>query len=254
MSKGNFVQEIMRTRRIVSVTLIGLIVILFLLGWGIQRDISSLLAFNTLTSAAKPWQILTYVFVPSYDLIGVLFASFWMWNIGTVVERDQGSPRFAAILGIYTVLAALCLWLGSAITGIPGVLVGAWGILSCVTVLWGTRYPNMTTLFMFVIPIKAKWLALLSVALVFFGSHPALAVFAALPLILAALFARDQLPIKYGSGPSSAKRVNKTRSGMPTSPEFIADVRKREQERADRERLRKLFEDGMIDNEKDKEA
>ncbi len=254
MSKGNFVQDLVRDRKIVSVSFIALIVASFLIGWGTQKDIASLIAFNTETAATKPWQLFTYLLVPSYDLIGLLFASFWMWNIGTAIERDHHSPRFLSILALYTVLAALCLWLGSAITGISGVLVGAWGILSCVTVLWGTRYPNLTTLFMFVIPIKAKWLALLSVGLVFFGSNPALAIFAALPLILAALFARDQLPIKYGARTSSAKRSTKTRSGMSTSPEFVADVRKREQERADRERLRKMFEDGMIDNEKDREA
>jgi|CXWL01.1.fsa_nt_gi membrane associated rhomboid family serine protease len=254
MPKQNSIQELVQDRKIVSTLFIGVNILAFLFGWAMRRDIGVAFAFNTASVATSPWQMLTYSFVPTFDLIGVIFSSMWIWNIGTSVERDLGSKRYLLVLFLYSVLAALCLWAGSMITGFPGVLAGTWGLLSCITVLWGTRYPELTTLFMFVIPIKAKWLALLSLGLVFFGSHPALAVFAALPLILAALFARDQLPIKYGTGSSYAMRATKTRSGMSTSPEFIEDVRKREQERADRERLRKLFEGGMIDNTKDKEA
>lgn len=206
------------------------------------------LAFLPFDAWARPWTFATfpYAYGPR-DLVAVLFLCLWLWGIGMSVERELGTPRFVGFWFTMTILGALCLWIGSKITGQIQPLTGAFMPVSAVTVAWGTRNPTAEVRLMFVLPILGKWLAWLSVILVFFGTSPQLAPFAAVPLGLAYLFAADKLAFLPWSAGKRAKRDKKADKKVY---DLIDRAETRKKERDEKERLRKLFESSLSDDEK----
>lgn len=216
--------------------------------------------FNTAFGFSKPWTLLTYPFVTvgsaSNGLLGLVFASLWLWGIGSALEREMKSIRFAIAWVAFSVMSALFLFAGAKIFDIAAPLYGAWSVLATITVMWGTRNPDQTVMLMFIIPIKGKWLAWLAGLLAFFGTVLQLGVFAALPCIVAYFFAADKLPIRFagGSSRSSKKGSASVRGAGMYSKEYFEEVQKREKEREEKERLRKLFERSLIEDPDTKDA
>ena len=105
------------------------------------------------------WRLITFVFVPNdnnpfYLLLGC-YVIFWT---GQMLEREWGTAKFSLF------------YLGGVLWSIlGGMLLGTIDIyyihLSFFLVI-ATMYSEMQVLFMFVLPIKMKWLALLDVALI----------------------------------------------------------------------------------------
>ena len=105
------------------------------------------------------WRLITFILVPSasnpFPLILGCYVTFWA---GQMLEREWGTAKFS--------LFYLCgvLW---SIVG--GMVLGSASIyyihLSFFLVI-ATMYSEMQVLFMFVVPMKMKWLALLDVALI----------------------------------------------------------------------------------------
>ena len=120
----------------------------------------TLVFFRPLILLGQVWRLVTFIFVPSnggnpFYLLLSCYVIFWT---GQMLEREWGTAKFN--------LFYLCgvLW---SILG--GMLLGAISIyyihLSFFLVI-ATMYSEMQVLFMFVLPIKMKWLALLDVALI----------------------------------------------------------------------------------------
>jgi membrane associated rhomboid family serine protease len=247
---ANPLSQLRRHGAPVSIALIAMMVVTFLAFWLTRGGYGSSLLFTTRTALDRPWTFLTWPLTGTTDLIGLIFGGLWLWFIGALVEREVGSSRFALLTIIFTALSALSLYVGSMIVGTGGSLAGPWLILSVVTVIFGTRYPNELVRIWAVLPVKAKWLAWVSVGLAFFSAPPALAIFAALPLALVYLFAADKLPIPYSGRVAARRNEKKTfvRGGAKVGQDYFDRVKEREREREEKERLRKLFEDNMIDN------
>lgn len=193
---------------------------------------------------SRPWTALTYWLAP-IGFLGALFSVLWLWGIGGSVERELGTKRYVAFWIAMTVLGALGLQAGAWISGVFSPLSGPFAPLAAVTVAWGTRNPNAPITFMFVLPLTGKWLAWLSAALLFFSTDARLALFAAIPLVLAWAFAANRLPMLPWSAGSGRRRQDA--KGEKRFGDFIGKVKVREQERKDRERLRKLFESSLDD-------
>lgn len=151
----------------------------FLVGW---------LAFNPATFIARPWTALTYPFVwDSVGIISLLFAGYWLWVAGGSLERAWGSVRFAVFFLAMSAISALGLFVGVVLWNLlrpmsmffPGAS-GLWFPLAGVTVAFGMMNPEQVILFMFFIPLKLKYLALIDAAIVFFSyvAAPVVAVFA----------------------------------------------------------------------------
>lgn len=207
----------------------------------------------------KPWTMLTYQFASVGDgrgLIWLVFLLLWLWGLGGSLERDLGTPKYVAYWFVMTFLGAAFHWIGFLIAGgglEPGqaALFGAYFPVAAVTLAWGTRNPNTPLTLMFVLPIVGKWLALLAVLLVFFGTNsPMLAVFAVIPLGLAYLFAADRLPLLPAS--TSVRDKKSERRQERRQVEMIDRAVDRKREREERERLRKLFESSLADDPEDK--
>lgn len=236
----------------VTTAIVVLIVAGFLVCW---MDASLRFFFSTALQTNsviyRPWTLLTYPLATT-DLLSVLFSALWLWGIGGVVEREEGSAKFAAFWLVMSLLCGVGLYVGSLVLDKPAILANAWTPIAAVTIVWGTRHPNDLVQFMLVLPVTARWMAWLSVAFVFFGTRtvamgyaPLLAPFAAAPLALAWFYASKRLP---SFGPSGRKGKSEfVRGAGFYSKEYFDDVKRREQDRAEKERLRKLLEGGPDD-------
>lgn len=241
----------------VTTALIVVMVAMFVLIWMrvVPLSLVSSLIFTADAGIRRPWTLLTYPFLPTglgtNGAIGVFFICLWLWGIGGSVERDLGPVKYLAVWLVFSALCALGVFIGAKILNIPGAMSGGWVPVSAVTIIWGTRNPTATILLMFVIPITGKWLAWLSAALVIFATVPELAPFAAAPLFLAYLFAANKIPFApYTAGPPGFQAAAKKHERY--GKVYYEEVRRREKERQDRERLRKLFEGSLEDDDKGK--
>lgn len=204
---------------------------------------------------AFPWTFLTYPFAAdAADIIGIFFMIYWMWIIGASVERDLGTGKYLAFFGTMTVVPALMMWICNATVGHFVPLYGLYLPVAGITIAWASRNPNASMLFMMIIPILAKWLAWLTAALVVFRygyPNPPVGLFAGVHLLLAYLYASNKIPVlPYGRDGGRVKK----QQWLPREKDdkYLRDVKSREIERAERERLRKLFEGSLKDDPEDK--
>ncbi len=105
------------------------------------------------------WRLITFILVPqSTNPFYLLLGCYVVYWTGQMLEREWGSAKFT--------LFYLC---GVALSIVGGLLLGTAEIyyihLSFFLVI-ATMYSEMQVLFMFVLPIKMKWLAILDVALI----------------------------------------------------------------------------------------
>lgn len=212
-------------------------------------EVANQLGFMTFDAWSKPWTFVTYAFL-SDSFIGVFFLCLWLWGVGGSVERELGTTRFLAVWFIFSILCAFGLWLGSVAFGTAAGMWGGWTPVAAITVIWGTRNPDLPVTLMFVLPITGRWLAWLSAALVFFGATPPqLAPFAAAPLALAYFFAANRFPfLTYSGVPRRPKGENAAGARKVYRQEYYDEVKRREKAREEKERLRKLFEQSMVDD------
>lgn len=239
----------------VTVAIVILLAGSFLVGWLSEgRWMGSELAFFPVDVAVRPWTLVSYPLGNIGNFLGVLFSCLWLWGIGGTVERDIGSRAFAIFWLAMSALGALFFWVGYIVLGEQAGLFGPYVPIAATTVVWGTRYPELQVMLMFVLCIKAKYVAWISVGLVFFGSYsPRLALFAIAPLAIAYLYASNKIPgLAYGRSTSGGSGGGvKAGRGRMVSKQYLDDVKKREKERDERERLRRLFENSLDDKPDD---
>ena len=110
------------------------------------------------------WRIVTYLFVPASTsplwLLIELYVAYW---IGTALEHEWGAGKFT----IYYVIGALF----QALFGVVLSLVTKTDVVVFATYLnlslffaFATLYPDMQVLLMFILPVKMKWAAFVSLA------------------------------------------------------------------------------------------
>lgn len=259
----DFQRSIRRNGAPVTAGLAIAVVASFLLDWLFHLGIADALFYSP-SRLSMPWTLATYPFAIGGDgrmLINLVFAVLWIWWIGSVVERDMGSARFAGYWVGMSILAALSITLFASFMGVTQFpLSGVWLPEAALTVAWATRYPN-SIIQLIVFPIQAKWLGFLTAGLVLFQygtPFPLVGVAAVLHLVLAWAIAANQIPfISYKAGTGEGFRFR--RSGALTRQDlkpdsFFEDVRRREKERKEREELRKLFERSLIEDPDDKKG
>ncbi|MBX3120390.1 MAG: rhomboid family intramembrane serine protease [Fimbriimonadaceae bacterium] len=241
----------------VTVALVVLIIVTFLAQFVAPKSFPIRdWAYFTVDGISRPWSLLSYPFAAN-EIFSVLFAALWLWGIGASVEREMGSVRFGISWAAFSVLSALCLFVGARIVGVDAPLAGAWVALGAVTVIWGTRNPDAPLTLLFVLPLTGRWIAWLAGVFAFFSTDAKLALFAALPLILAYFFAANKLPLAFTKGAArpfqKSQGATKVRGAGVYSQEYFDEVEKREREREEKERLKKLFEKSLIQDPDAKE-
>jgi membrane associated rhomboid family serine protease len=127
----------------------------------------------------RPWTLLTYPFV-STDVIGMIFYGLALFFIGGSLERSWGSRFYALYFLAMTIITALGLTLGAFLLRAP-VAVSNWMPIAALLLAWCLLNPNEEVRFYFFIPIKARFLALIEVVIIFFTYtqfHPLMGFFA----------------------------------------------------------------------------
>ncbi len=107
------------------------------------------------------WRVVTFiVYPPSGSLIFILFSLYLYYTIGSVLERQWGAFRFNLYYFsgmLFHVVAAFIAYLGWGMV----LEMGTYYLNLSMFFAFATFYPDMQFLFMFIIPIKLKWLAIL---------------------------------------------------------------------------------------------
>lgn len=234
--------------------LIAVSVVTFVLAWGGLHQAILSLAFDPILALSKPWTFLTFVISNAGDgrsafwfILGLL----WLWSFGVPIERQEGMKRYALVLIGSTLAVSLSYWLGTLILRPEAVqfLFGTTLTTSCITVIWCARNPNQTIMLMGLVPIQGKFLALfvgiLDIMSLGTGS-PLLGIFIAIPLVAAWFYGMRPVAASYGSN-RMTRAEQKARDRREQA--FLDSVKDREKEREEREKLRRLFESSLRDDD-----
>lgn len=245
-----------RTGTPATIGLVGAMAVVYLLAWfGLRGVLGQPLALVPGSALSAPWTLLTYPFASQgsgVDLFWFLLSLLWLFFMGSAVEREIGAQRFLAVFFGFALFSGLILVLASQVVG--GVPPQLGGLLptSAITMIWAARNPEQSILLMMVIPLKGKFLAILTLVLVIFGigaSNPLVGLIAGLPLALAWFWASGKLPVPYPVGVRAGRSRAERQAEERRHNEFQEAIRKRAQEREERERLRKLFESSLDPND-----
>ena len=119
----------------------------------------AMLFYSPYILRGQVWRLVTFVLVPTdsnpFYLILGCYVVYWT---GQMLEREWGSAKFT----LYYLSGVVLSILGGMILG----TIDIYYIHLSFFLVIATLYSEMQVLFMFVVPIKMKWLALLDVALI----------------------------------------------------------------------------------------
>jgi hypothetical protein len=178
------------------------------------------------------------------------FAWLWLYWVGSSIERTDGPLGLVKAFFGFTVLASVLVAPASLAMGRPVLLAGGWLPVSALTCVWCARNPTATIRLMAVIPVSGKVLAVITAVttLIVYGSGaPVAGLLATVPCAVGWAVGGGRIG-RRRTGTIVSGRGNRAQSPQEFD-RFISQVRKREQEREERERLRKLFEDGPSEDQ-----
>lgn len=238
-------------------SLLAIAAVPYLIAWLFLRGtLVQLFGLDWSEIGRNPWSILTFPLASMGapgEIISVLFTCLWSYWVGRSLEKDTGPGLLVGIFGVLTLASSVAWILGSLVVGANPLLAGVSLPLAALTVIWAMRNPEHTILLMMIVPVKAKYLAVITAVVTLFtagGPSPLMGVFALLPLLLGFLYATNRIPgLRFGTTPADSVQKKKSNEEFRR---FQDEVRKKEKEREERERLRKLFEASLIDD-KDKD-
>ena len=142
--------------------------VLMLLTQANDANALSFLTFNlNALLHGEVWRLVTFVFVPAYSSPFALLISlyFYYW-IGSTLERQWGTAKFNLYYFSGMLLTVIGAILASLITGNNFISVaGTTYVNLSMFFAFAMLFPDTTVLFMFIIPVKMKWLAYLDGAL-----------------------------------------------------------------------------------------
>lgn len=113
-----------------------------------------------LVSKGEIWRLVSFIFIPpmSWHPIFLAFAWYIFWMMSSALEKEWGVFKYNLFIWLaifFTVLASLVF---------PYYLYSNNYIALTVFFAFATLYPNFEFMMMFILPVKVKWLALLSLA------------------------------------------------------------------------------------------
>jgi membrane associated rhomboid family serine protease len=167
------------------------------------------------------WRLVTWPLVQP-SVFGLLWACVFLYWFGRELAEAWGSPRFLAVFGTITVVAAAGTCLAALVD--PAVLahryLGGYAIQCAMIVAWGLSFPDRVLRLYFILPIRGVVIAWLTVVItvlfvVYAGWEGYLPELVAEGSTLAWLFRR-----------SIAGRTSRTAGGFPSK---VRDRRRRQQ-------------------------
>ncbi len=166
----NFLNKLERKFRKYAVpNLMNYVIFMYGIGFVIMNFAPTLywgylcLDFNAILHG-QIWRLVTFlIYPPNTDFLWILISLYFYYMIGMQLERQWGAFRFniyflTGILG--HIIAAGVVYFSTGLTGIFFPMTTNYINLS-LFFAFAASYPNMEFLVFFVLPVKAKWLALL---------------------------------------------------------------------------------------------
>jgi len=212
-------------------------------------------AFATPLALAHPWTFFTYPLVGKYccgamSVLSLLFACLWLAGVGGSLERSWGTRTFAIFFFLVSGFSALGLLAGGFLSHSAPTAAGLWLPIAGVTVAFAMLNPEAQSLFMFVVPLKFKYLALISAAMVlvgYTGDGFAVGVLALAGCGFAYIYVNAGLQRGFAprrtSRPDNVVRVHPRQSAASRLNPFHWI-----KERRDRRRLKDLFEKSGLED------
>lgn len=161
--------------------LMRVLIACYIVGYVFQTTFPEFLNFLTLEPyyilKGQVWRLVSWVIVPEagFNIFFTLIMLYFYYSIGTDLERTWGEFRFNLyIFGgiIFTDIAALILYF--VIGGDTSFAVSMAGLFSTYYInlslflAFAMTYPDHQILFMFVVPVKMKWMGLVYLILQFY--------------------------------------------------------------------------------------
>ena len=171
-----------------------ILILCYVLGYAIQmiNPQSGFLYYLTLDPErilhGQVWRLITWVIVPPEELsIFTLIMLYFYFSIGTLMERTLGTYQYNVYIfrGIFLTIIASFICYGLVLLA-PGFFLGGPVLNTAMAAFYGSLsfstyyiniaifmafaicYPDMKVLFMFVVPIKVKWLGIFDLVLLIF--------------------------------------------------------------------------------------
>jgi len=237
----------------VTLTLSGLVVAAALIAFFTRGASTVALAFS-IEWLKQPWTILTYPFASQgllsvWSVISLFFLVGWLIFTGAELERAYGSKTLALLWLAFTVLPALILYGAMLALGKGDFVLGTILPLSALSVMWATRNRTMRVMLYGIIPLSGQilgWLVALIVLVTYGSTSPMLGLAAMLHLGLANLLADGKVPGVSLTAVNQAYKPSKAQ--IEKEERELADVARRRAERAEKDRLRDLFERSGIED------
>ena len=114
------------------------------------------------------WRIITFIFYPpSTSFLWMIVALFVYYSLGMTLERVWGTFKYNFFYFIGVILLVLAAILIYLVTGYSVQLYPTYMTFS-IFLAYALTFPETTFLLYFIIPIKAKWLAIAEVVLYLF--------------------------------------------------------------------------------------
>jgi membrane associated rhomboid family serine protease len=120
----------------------------------------------SVTHEFQLWRLVTYMFLHG-GMMHILFNMLFLWWFGSELEKHWGQAPFL-IYYFVTGIGGGLFHLLQPNSEIP--VIGASGAIMGILLAYGLKWPNRTVLLWFIIPIKMKYLVIISVVIEFIGA------------------------------------------------------------------------------------
>ncbi|NLP13478.1 MAG: rhomboid family intramembrane serine protease [Clostridium sp.] len=139
-------------RNLTKYLIIGTAFVLILSLFKEFREIDQILYLNSsLVLKGQIWRLITFIFVPPFESIWVVFALYIFYVFGSSLEKFWGSFRFNLYYLIGVLSAILAAFLGGKVT--------SEFLNMSIFLAFAYLYPNFKLLLFFILPVKVKYLA-----------------------------------------------------------------------------------------------
>jgi hypothetical protein len=201
-----------------------------------------------------PWTLFTYILAwPAGGIVSFLFLILAMYSFGSTLEAKFGTAWFLKLFGVATLAGSVVGIIGT-LAHPTGLLVTPWVPTSLVLIAWCGFHKHESIMLYGLVRVPAPILAIITAAILTFGTLSLGQVGSVLLIVPAALFWFYSI----GSFRSLAPKRTTTVSGTKVDAaakrkaqrerEYLDRVQDKVKEREERERLRKLFESSLKDD------